>query len=196
MLTKKQQFSKRFFDVSLSILVLPFVIIPLLLLLGIATISMGKNGLFVQTRIGQFGKPFKLYKIRTLRGTTHANVIDIQKSETTIGRWMRKTKLDELPQLFNVLKGDMSWVGPRPDIPGYADRLEGDDRNILALKPGITGPATLKYKQEDRILLAQENPLHYNDTVIWPDKVQLNLKYLNDWSLSKDIGYIVRSFTG
>ena len=109
---------------------------------------------------------------------------------------MRKTKLDELPQLFNVLKGDMSWVGPRPDIPGYADRLEGDDRNILALKPGITGPATLKYKQEDRILLAQENPLHYNDTVIWPDKVQLNLKYLNDWSLSKDIGYIVRSFTG
>jgi lipopolysaccharide/colanic/teichoic acid biosynthesis glycosyltransferase len=95
-----------------------------------------------------------------------------------------------------VLKGDMSWVGPRPDVPGYADLLKGDDRIILQLKPGVTGPATLKYKQEDALLLKQENPLAYNDTVIWPDKVAINKAYIQEWSLQKDIKYLLQSVFG
>ncbi|MDX1463608.1 MAG: sugar transferase [Marinirhabdus sp.] len=193
MLTKRQKVGKRIFDLSLSILLLPFVIIPLLLLLGIASLTTGKSGLFVQMRIGQFGSPFPLYKIRTLQGTSHRDVLDIKASETAFGSWLRKTKLDEIPQIFNVLKGEMSWVGPRPDVPGYADMLTGNDRAMLTLKPGITGPATLKYKNEEEILLTRENPLHYNDTVIWPDKVRINLEYLEHWSLSKDVQYLIQS---
>ena len=196
MLTRKQQHSKRFFDLTLTVLMLPFVIIPLLLLLLFATISTGANGLFVQTRIGQFGKPFRLYKIRTLKGVGHMDIVAIKDSETAFGTWLRRSKLDELPQVFNVLKGDMSWVGPRPDVPGYADRLEGDDRALLNLKPGITGPATLKYKNEEALLLQQSNPLQYNDTVIWPDKVQINRKYSTHWSLKTDLRYVLQSVFG
>lgn len=193
MLTSKQKNSKRIFDVTLSILVLPFAIIPLLLLLSISTVVLRRNGLFVQKRIGQYGKPFKLYKIRSLKGANHADIVAIKNSETAYGAWLRSTKLDELPQLFNVLTGTMSWVGPRPDIPGYADLLEGEERKILELKPGITGPATLKYKNEDQLLLLQKNPLQYNDTVIWPDKVAINKAYSEQWSLQKDISYISKS---
>lgn len=196
MLTKRQQSVKRVFDLSIAIGVLPFVIIPLILLTLIATVHTRASGLFVQERVGQFGKLFKLYKIRTLSGTNHKDVLEIQKATTPLGRWLRTTKLDELPQLFNVLMGDMSWVGPRPDVPGYADMLEGEDRIILALKPGVTGPATLKYKDEDAVLLKQENPLVYNDTVIWPDKVAINKAYLIEWSLQKDIQYLLRSVFG
>lgn len=196
MLTRKQQHSKRFFDLTLTLLLLPFVIIPLLLLLLFATISTGANGLFVQTRIGQFGEPFRLYKIRTLKGAAHKDIVAIKKNETVFGRWLRHSKLDELPQVFNVLKGDMSWVGPRPDVPGYADALEGDDRELLNLKPGITGPATLKYKNEDALLLQQQNPLQYNDRVIWPDKVKLNKQYSKNWSLKQDMKYVLQSVFG
>ena len=196
MLTKKQQYVKRLFDITLSILLMPFVIIPVFLLLCIAAIVTEKNGLFVQTRIGQFGKPFQLYKIRTLKGTGHMDIVAIKDSETAFGTWLRRSKLDELPQVFNVLKGDMSWVGPRPDVPGYADVLEGDDRSVLLLKPGITGPATLKYKDEEALLLQQENPLQYNDTVIWPDKVQINKKYSKTWTLKTDVIYIFQSVFG
>lgn len=196
MLTKKQQHSKRFFDITVTLLLLPFAIIPVLLLLLIATLVTKANGLFVQTRIGQFGKPFQLYKIRTLKGTKHPDIVAIKNSETPFGKWLRRSKLDELPQLFNVLKGEMSWVGPRPDVPGYADKLEGEDRAILDLKPGITGPATLKYKNEEELLLQQINPLEYNDTVLWPDKVQINKKYSKNWSLRKDVAYVLQSIFG
>lgn len=196
MLTRKQQHSKRFFDLTLTLLLLPFVIIPLFLLLLFATLNIGASGLFVQTRIGQFGAPFRLYKIRTLKGAAHKDVVAIKKNETTFGRWLRRSKLDELPQVFNVLKGDMSWVGPRPDVPGYADVLQGEDREILSLKPGITGPATLKYKNEEALLLQQINPLQYNDTVIWPDKVLINKKYSKNWSLKKDMKYVLQSVFG
>lgn len=196
MLTRKQQHSKRFFDITATLLVLPFVIIPVLLLLLIATLVTKANGLYVQTRIGQFGKPFQLYKIRTLKGIEHTDIVAIKNSETPFGSWLRHSKLDELPQLWNVLNGEMSWVGPRPDVPGYADALQGEDRKILSLKPGITGPATLKYKDEEALLLKQSNPLHYNDTVIWPDKVRLNKGYMKDWSLKKDIRYVLQSVFG
>lgn len=190
MLTRRQLIIKRIFDLSISIIVLPFVIIPLILLLVIASFNTGKNGLFVQKRIGYLGHAFHLYKIRTLKGANHIDVVAIKNSETAFGRWLRHTKLDELPQVFNVIKGDMSWVGPRPDVPGYADKLVEEDRIILQVKPGITGPATLKYKNEDRLLLQQENPLEYNDTVIWPDKVKINKAYVAQWSLAKDINYL------
>lgn len=193
MLTNKQLLCKRFFDVSLFILVAPFAIFPLFLLLVIASISVRGNGLFKQKRIGQFGTPFYVYKIRSLRGENHTDIVDIKRNETSIGRWLRHTKLDELPQLYNVLIGNMSWVGPRPDVPGYADKLQGADRVVLQLKPGITGPATLKYKNEDELLLKQEHPLQYNDTVIWPDKVKINKKYIQDWSIRTDIKYIFQS---
>jgi len=190
MLTRRQFIIKKIFDLSISIIILPFVIIPLILLLLLASFSTGRNGLFVQYRIGLHGNTFRLYKIRTLKGANHQDINAIKDSETSLGRWMRKTKLDELPQIFNVLKGDMSWVGPRPDIAGYADKLMGDDRIILNVKPGITGPATLKYKNEDAILLKQKNPLEYNDTVIWPDKIKINKTYVTQWSLKKDIKYL------
>jgi len=193
MLTERQFVVKRIFDISISIVLLPFVIIPLILLLVIASLSTRKNGFFVQMRIGKNSSLFPLYKIRSLKGTGHEDIFAMNNDQTVFGKWLRKTKLDELPQLFNVLKGDMSWVGPRPDIPGYADRLEGDDRIILLLRPGITGPATLKYKNEDVLLRQQPDPLTYNDEVIWPDKVAINKEYIRNWSLRKDIEYLFAS---
>jgi lipopolysaccharide/colanic/teichoic acid biosynthesis glycosyltransferase len=193
MLSKREQNSKRFFDVILSLILLPFVIFPLILLLVVASIDTQKCGLFVQTRVGRNGKLFKLYKIRTLRGVGHKDVHDIKASETLVGKWLRTSKLDELPQLFNVLSGTMSWVGPRPDIKGYADKLKGDDEVILTIRPGVTGPATIKYRNEETLLLAQENANEYNDIVIWPDKVKINRDYVKNWSLNRDIRYLYSS---
>ena len=187
MLTRRQLVLKRIFDISISIVIMPFVLLPFGFLVIIAGFSTRNNGIFVQKRVGYMGETFDLYKIRSLRGDNHPDIMDIKNNETTFGQWLRKTKLDELPQIVNVLKGDMSWVGPRPDVPGYADKLEGEDRIILKVRPGITGPATLKYRNEDALLLKQEHPLEYNDTVIWPDKVKMNKAYIAHWSLGKDI---------
>ncbi|MGM0760450.1 MAG: sugar transferase, partial [Thermodesulfobacteriota bacterium] len=99
-------------------------------------------------------------------------------------------KIDALPQLINALKGDMSFVGPRPDVPGYADLLEGEDRVILSVRPGITGPATLHYRDEEALLAEQDDPEAYNRDVIWPDKVRLNREYVENWSFRKDLQYI------
>jgi len=190
MLTTRQQRIKRVFDLFVSIMLFPIVIVPVILLSVLASLSTRQNGIFVQTRIGQNGLPFRLYKVRSLKGCDHDNFAEMKASETSFGNWIRKTKLDELPQIFNVLWGDMSWVGPRPDIPGYADVLEGEDRVILSVRPGITGPATLKYKNEDALLEKQKNPQEYNDTIIWPDKVEINKLYVAQWSLKKDISYL------
>jgi len=108
----------------------------------------------------------------------------------------RKTKLDELPQLIHVLLGQMSFVGPRPDVPGYADKLEGDDRIVLTVRPGITGPATLKYRDEESLLAAQEDPEPYNNEILWPDKVRLNREYVENWSFWRDLYYIGRTVLG
>jgi lipopolysaccharide/colanic/teichoic acid biosynthesis glycosyltransferase len=112
---------------------------------------------------------------------------------TKIGAFLRKYKLDELPSLINVLKGDMSMVGPRPDVPGYADLLKGDDRKILLLRPGITGPASLKYGDEEYLLKNKIDPTSYNDKVIWPDKVKINLDYYGNNNLLDDIKIIFRT---
>lgn len=115
---------------------------------------------------------------------------------TPLGAKLRMYKIDELPELWNVLIGDMSFVGPRPDVPGYADKLEGEAKRVLLLKPGITGPASLKYRNEEELLAEQDNPIEYNDKVIYPDKVRINLYYLDHYSFWKDIEMIVCTVLG
>ena len=115
---------------------------------------------------------------------------------TPLGAVLRRYKLDELPELWNVLIGDMSFVGPRPDVPGYADKLEGNDRRILQLKPGITGPASLKYRNEEELLAEQDDPQRYNDEVLFPDKVRINIEYLDNWSFGYDIKIIIYTVFG
>ena len=109
------------------------------------------------------------------------------------GKWLRRTKLDEIVELVNVLKGEMSLVGPRPDVKGYADKLEGENRKILELRPGITGPASLKYINEEEILAQVSNPQQYNDEIIFPDKVRINLDYYYNRTFWGDIRIIINT---
>jgi len=160
----------------------------------IAAIDTRKNGFFIQVRIGRRGRPFQVIKLRTMREMLSFTTCVTTSQDPRITRWgnfFRKTKIDELPQLINVLFGQMSFVGPRPDVPGYADRLQGNDRRILELYPGITGPATLKFRNEETLLAQVPDPQSYNDEIIFPEKVRLNLAYLEYWSFWKDIGYIL-----
>lgn len=152
--------------------------------------------LFKQKRVGQYGKAFNIYKIRTMKAGSDNNLFVTTANDNRIlpfGRWLRKTKLDEIVELINVLKGDMSFVGPRPDVEGYADKLEGEDRKILELRPGITGPASLKYINEEEILAKVDNPQQYNDEVIFPDKVKINLDYYYNRSFWGDIRIILNT---
>ena len=192
MISGYQLLIKRLFDIVLSLLLLPFLIPPIIIFFIIATIDTKEFGLFSQYRVGQEGRLFKILKIRTLRKETH-RLGELHLSATKFGNWLRGSKLDELPQLFNVLTGQMSFVGPRPDVVGFADLLEGDDRIILMVKPGITGPATIKYKDEDNLLALQNNPEVYNRTIIWPDKVKINKNYVQNWSFYLDLKYIFQS---
>ena len=153
---------------------------------------------FIQVRVGMDGKHFKLYKFRTMIRNAEkmeAGSITTKNDSrvTRIGEFLRKWKLDELPTLCNVLKGDMSFVGPRSDVPGYVDKLKGESRRILEMRPGITGPATLKYSNEEKLLAEVNNPKKYNDEVIFPDKVKINLKYMDNWSLWTDIKIIFKT---
>lgn len=159
----------------------------------IVSIETKSNGFFLQKRIGKNGALFTLVKIKTMKPVLGIDTSVTKKNDVRItknGAFFRKTKIDELPQLWNVLIGQMSFVGPRPDVPGYADRLENDDRVILSVRPGITGPSSLKYKNEEELLSKQSNPEKYNDEVIWPDKVKINIEYINSWSIMSDIRYI------
>ena len=195
MLSKKQRLLKRSFDVSFSAIGIVLCFLPILLLIVIATISTKKFGIFKQERIGKDGISFFIYKIRTMtKGSSTIKFTLITDPRITkVGHFLRKTRLDELPQLFNIVKGDMSFVGPRPDVKGYADLLEGEDRIILSVRPGLTGPATLRFKDEDALLSNVANPIEYNDTVIWPQKVAINRKYITNWSFYNDIKYIILS---
>ena len=158
----------------------------------------GGPALFRQTRIGRRGKPFTIFKFRTMTVGHGGSSVSVagESRITPLGAVLRKYKIDELPELWNVLVGDMSFVGPRPDVPGYADRLQGDDREVLELRPGITGPASLKYRNEEELLAAVDNPQEYNDTVIYPDKVRINRYYLHNYSFVSDIKMIVCTVLG
>ena len=177
---------KRLFDFFFGLAGLFLLSGILLLCIAIASIDTRSFGLFVQDRIGQYGKIFRIYKIKSMNGVT--------KEVTPFGRFLRASKLDEFPQFFNILLGQMSFVGPRPDIPGYADVLQGKDRLLLTLKPGLTGLASLKYRNEEELLATQTDPLHYNDTIIWPDKVRLNNWYAAHRSFAMDISILCYTF--
>ena len=157
----------------------------LLLCFIIATIDTKSFGLFCQKRVGQYGKLFIIYKLKTINPKT--------SKISRIGCFFRNSKLDELPQLVNIVKGEMSFVGPRPDIEGYYDKLEGENRKILALKPGLTSLASIKYAQEEAILANQNNPLKYNDEVIFPDKIKMNLDYYYTHSFFVDLKIILKT---
>lgn len=192
-------FCKSFFDRLVSLLGL-IALSPLLLCIGILICLKMPGGpvIFKQKRIGQHGRIFTMYKFRSMTVNHSGSSVSVQGESriTPLGAVLRKYKLDELPELCNVLIGDMSFVGPRPDVPGYADKLTGDDRKILLLKPGITGPASLKYRNEEELLAEQEDPQKYNDEILFPDKVRINIEYLDNWSFWYDIKIIVYTVLG
>jgi len=150
---------------------------------------------FYQKRAGRCGKPFIIYKFRTMTLFHNGSTVSVKGESriTPLGCLLRKYKLDELPELWNVLKGDMSFVGPRPDMIEYTEKLIGEERLILELRPGITGPATLKYSNEEELLSSVPNPQKYNDEIIWPDKVKLNLDYYYKRSFKVDIHLILQT---
>lgn len=154
--------------------------------------------IFKQKRVGRKGKLFTMYKFRSMTVGHGGSSVSVagESRITPLGAKLRHYKLDELPELWNVLTGDMSFVGPRPDVPGYADQLRGDEREVLKLRPGITGPASLKYRDEEDLLALQPDPQKYNDEVIFPDKVRINLYYLHHYSFVKDIEMIFCTVLG
>lgn len=193
-MTFRSHVIKRAFDLIVSITALFFLWPVILVTWVLASYDTQASGFFRQIRIGRQGKQFSVIKLRTMRdvgGTTVTTLSDARI--TPLGRHLRCWKLDELPQLINVLFGDMSIVGPRPDVPGFLDELQGNDRKLLQLRPGMTGPATLKYRGEEALLEAQADPESFNQEVIWPDKVRINLKYMDNWSLWRDLSYIFRT---
>jgi lipopolysaccharide/colanic/teichoic acid biosynthesis glycosyltransferase len=172
----------------------------------------GVPAFFVQKRVGKDGKLFSCHKFRSMTVKHSGSSVSVAGDSriTPFGATLRHYKLDELPGLWDVLIGNMSFVGPRPDVPGYADKLEGDDRDVLKLRPGITGPATLKYRLEDEMISeyvaqkqkegdtrpAQDIAVEYNDNVIYPDKVRLNCYYYRHYSFIKDIQMIFATVLG
>ena len=204
---------KWIFDRVVSFVGLLFLWPVLLVVAILVKVKMpGGPAFFVQKRVGKGGKLFDCHKFRTMTVKHNGSTVSVAGDSriTPLGAKLRHYKLDELPGLWDVLIGNMSFVGPRPDVPGYADKLEGDDRDVLKLRPGITGPATLKYRLEDEMISEyvaqkqkagdnrpmQEIAVEYNDTVIYPDKVRLNCYYYHHYSFIKDIQMIVCTVLG
>ncbi len=195
-MTSGQIIIKGAFDLLLALVGLALAMPIIILGSVIASIETNSNGFFLQKRVGKNGQIFTLVKIKTMKPVLGINTHVLQKNDARItisGGFFRKTKIDELPQLWNVLIGQMSFVGPRPDVKGYADKLQGKDKMILSVRPGITGPASLKYKNEEILLAIQSNPEQYNNEVIWPDKVKINVNYVKNWSFSQDLLYIYQT---
>lgn len=198
-LSRPDQVVKRAFDIALSLVGLILFGWLILLAAAAATVDTGRNGFFRQTRVGKDGRLFKVIKIRTMRALPSMQTTVTSADDpriTRLGRFLRRAKIDELPQLVNVLLGQMSFVGPRPDVPGFADRLSEDDRLILTVRPGITGPATLRFRNEEALLAAQPDPEVYNRTVIYPEKVRLNRQYVLHYSFRQDLALMWQTIAG
>ena len=201
---------KYFFDritalVGLVVLALPLLVIAILVKRSVK----GESVIFRQTRVGKDGRLFDIHKFRTMTNDKEVSTIAYPNRSrvTPIGAKLRRHKLDELPELWDVLLGKMSFVGPRPDVPGYADQLQGEDRVVLKMRPGITGPATLKYRDEEQLIeryvceaIAKGDPrpeeeiaLQFNDEVIYPDKVRINVDYYKYYSFLKDLSIILKT---
>jgi len=192
-MTAIDRIQKRSFDLVFSLSGL-FLLWPVIFISWpLARLSTGASGIFKQQRIGRHGTAFTVYKLRTMAASHGASTTVTIRGDvrvTRFGAFLRRTKIDELPQLWNVARGDMSIVGPRPDVAGFADNLEGEARRVLKLRPGITGPATIKYSQEEKLLAECCDPERYNSEVIYPDKTRMNLEYYHTWSLREDIRLI------
>lgn len=195
---KFNRFIKRSFDITVSfiglIITCPIIFISIILV----RILYGESGFFTQERIGKDGKKFRILKIKSMSSKVKfdTNVTtDNDPRITKLGRFFRKTKIDELPQLFNVFVGDMSFVGPRPDVEEIIETIKDSDEKemFLSIRPGITGPASIKYKNEEEILSNVENSELYNKEIIFPDKVSLNKEYIENYSIIKDIKYIINT---
>ena len=187
---------KYWIDFFVSLLLIILTLPVTLLLFLICSISTKSNGIFVQKRIGYKNKSFCIYKFKTMHDVvgnsdtiTNSNNLRI----TAFGRFLRKTKLDELPQLFNILFGQMSFVGPRPDVSGYAETLPTSRQYLLYVKPGITSPASLYFKEEEYILSKVKNKFHYNNEIIWPMKAELNYQYSISCSFLVDIKILMQT---
>jgi len=193
-----QRIIKRVFDIVFSVLGLIFLL-PFLIFIAIIILFIdGFPIFFSQERIGIYGNKFKIYKFRTMVvNHQKLNVTKLSDDRiTSLGMVLRNNKIDELPSLVNVMLGQMSFVGPRPDVSGLYDNLNDDERKVLLFKPGITGPASLKYRNEERILDGVKDPVDYNRKIIFPDKVKLNLEYINNWSFFGDIKIIFKTIFG
>lgn len=198
-LTSKHAALKRRFDIFLSLVGLVLTFWFIAIAWCIACVDTRRNGFFVQDRVGLDGKIFKIIKIRSMRdlkGVTTNVTTRNDPRVTRIGKFWRETKIDALPHLFNILMGDMSFVGPTPDVPGYADKLEGLDRIILTVRPGMTGPASLMYRNEEHLLATWDDPERFNDEFIWPRKVKINRRYVMYWSFKKDLMYLWKGVKG
>lgn len=184
---------KRAFDFTFALMGLVLLCIPMLLIAAAVWVCSGGPVIFSQARVGRHGRVFLIRKFRTMRqSSTEGSTVTIggDSRVTPVGSVLRNWKLDELPQLWNVLVGQMSFVGPRPDVPGFADSLSDEDSRILDLRPGITGPATLFYRDEEKLLAQVSDPVSYNREVIFPHKVRLNLDYIDRCSLGTDLSCI------
>lgn len=189
---------KWIFDRTTALIGLLFLWPVLLVVAILIKCQMPGPVLFVQQRVGRNGRLFRCHKFRSMTIGHNGSSVSVagESRITPLGAKLRKYKLDELPELWDVLIGNMSFVGPRPDVPGYADQLQGEDRVILTLRPGITGPATLKYRNEEELLAQVKNPQQYNDEVIYPDKVRLNRYYAEHYSFIEDIKMIFCTVLG
>jgi len=193
-----KMFIKRCFDIVFSFLGL-VVLLPFMLAAGLLVkISSKGPVLFRQERAGRYGIPFTIYKFRTMVPDHGGNSVSVMGESriTPVGAILRKTKVDELPELWNILKGDMSFVGPRPDVPEYAVLLHGDEKEILSLRPGLTSPASIKYAREEEILAKASDPQKHFDEVIWPDKMEMNLEYVRTRSFTGDVILIFKTVFG
>ena len=184
---------KRIFDLLFAFFGIIFFSPIFLMIIFLIKLDSKGSVFFSQSRIGLKGEVFDIIKFRTMNINQNSNSTITLKDDsriTRIGKYLRKYKLDELPELFNILIGEMSFVGPRPDVTGYADKLVGLDKNILKLKPGITSRASLKYANEEFLLTQVDDPISYNNNIIYPDKVRMNLNYYNNHNLWVDIKVI------
>ena len=189
---------KYIFDRTMALIGLLFLWPVLFIVAIMIKCKMPGPVLFVQPRVGKNGKLFNCHKFRSMTIGHNGSSVSVagEARITPLGAKLRKYKLDELPELWDVFIGNMSFVGPRPDVPGYADTLQGEDRIILTLRPGITGPATLKYRNEEELLATVQNPQQYNDTIIYPDKVRINRYYAEHYSFINDIKMIFCTVLG
>lgn len=195
-LSRSQAAVKRTMDITVSAAGLILSAPVLLVALGASWASTREAPIFTQVRVGRRAGLFRMSKVRTMRSAAGpvSNVTQVTDPRITrVGAVLRLTKLDELPQLVNVLLGHMSLVGPRPDVPGWADELSGDDRIVLEVRPGITGPASIAFRKEEIMLAEVSDPDRYNREVIWPQKVALNRAYVENWSAMSDIRYLVQT---